>query len=135
MSAYSDRLDRLRTLFDEAGIDGLLVSQPESRFFLSGYTGHDLPPRDSAGYLTIGKHGSLLLTDPRTSEQAEREATDYEVVVYTAHARTTQRMAEAVTEPGAAAYLGRKLRERAVDRFSWDVTGKDLLDIYAMVSR
>ncbi|MCC6177010.1 MAG: aminopeptidase P family protein [Chloroflexi bacterium] len=100
MSAYSDRLDRLRTLFDEAGIDGLLVSQPESRFFLSGYTGHDLPPRDSAGYLTIGKHGSLLLTDPRTSEQAEREATDYEVVVYTAHARTTQRMAEAVKKLG-----------------------------------
>lgn len=46
-----------------------------------------------------------------------------------------ERMAEAITEPGASAYLGKKLRERAVNRFSWDVTGKDLLDIYAMVSR
>ena len=74
MSAYASRIERLRALFDEAKIDGLLISQPESRFYLSGYTGHDLPPRDSAGYLMIGKSGALLLTDPRTSEQAENEA-------------------------------------------------------------
>ena len=34
----------------------LLVSQPESRFYLSGYAGHDLPPRDSAGYLLDHAH-------------------------------------------------------------------------------
>ena len=47
MSAYASRIERLRALFDEAKIDGMLISQPESRFYLSGYTGHDLPPRDS----------------------------------------------------------------------------------------
>src|SRR5436189_285671 len=54
----------------------MLISQPESRFYLSGYTGHDLPPRDSAGYLMIGKGGARLLTDPRTSEQATNDVLD-----------------------------------------------------------
>ncbi|MCX6024004.1 MAG: glycosyltransferase family 4 protein, partial [Chloroflexi bacterium] len=44
-------------------------------------------------------------------------------------------MAEMLTEPSAAAALGAKLRQRAVEQFSWDNTGRDLLDIYAMVSR
>jgi Xaa-Pro aminopeptidase len=100
MSAYASRIERLRALFDEAKIDGLLISQPESRFYLSGYTGHDLPPRDSAGYLLIGKRGALLLTDPRTSEQAENEAPAYKTVVYSANARTGQRLVESVKELG-----------------------------------
>src|SRR5690348_2981961 len=100
MSAYASRIDRLRALFDEAQIDGMLISQPESRFYLSGYSGHDLPPRDSAGYLMIGKQGAVLLTDPRTSEQAQHEAPDYETVVYTANARTSQRFIESVQQLG-----------------------------------
>ena len=101
MSAYRQRMDRLRGLFEEAEIDAMLISQPESRFYLSGYTGHDLPPRDSAGYLIIGRDGAVLLTDPRTSEQAEHEAPHYEVVVYTHGARSSQRIAETVQKFGA----------------------------------
>ena len=78
----SRRLERLRASFDTAGIDGLLVSQPESRYYLSGYTGHDLPPRDSAGYLLITSSEALLLTDPRTTEQAQQESPDFEVITY-----------------------------------------------------
>ncbi|HZO32803.1 MAG TPA: aminopeptidase P family protein [Chloroflexota bacterium] len=100
MSAYASRIERLRALFDEAKIDGFLISQPESRFYLSGYTGHDLPPRDSAGYLMIGKGGALLLTDPRTSEQAENEANEYKTIVYSANARVGQRLVESVQELG-----------------------------------
>ena len=101
MSAYASRIERLRALFDEAKIDGFLISQPESRFYLSGYTGHDLPPRDSAGYLMIGKSGqALLLTDPRTSEQAENEAPDFRTVVYSPSARQSQRLVESVQELG-----------------------------------
>src|SRR3954447_9796168 len=100
MSAYASRIERLRALFDEAEIDGMLISQPESRFYLSGYTGHDLPPRDSAGYLMIGKGGARLLTDPRTSEQAENEAKDYEVVPYNVNARQGQRLIESVQALG-----------------------------------
>src|SRR4051794_23304043 len=100
MSAYASRIERLRALFEEAKIDGMLISQPESRFYLSGYSGHDLPPRDSAGYLLIGKHGARLLTDPRTSEQATNEAKDYEVIEYNVNARQGQRMIEAVQALG-----------------------------------
>jgi Xaa-Pro aminopeptidase len=100
MSAYASRIERIRALFDEAKIDGMLISQPESRFYLSGYTGHDLPPRDSAGYLMIGKTGAVLLTDPRTSEQAENEAKEYKVVAYSPSARQGQRLIESVTELG-----------------------------------
>ena len=100
MSAYASRIERLRAHFAEAKIDGMLISQPESRFYLSGYTGHDLPPRDSAGYLMIGTSGAVLLTDPRTSEQAENEAKDYKVVAYNVNARQGQRMIESVQELG-----------------------------------
>ncbi len=80
-ATYAARLERLRAELGRRGVDGLLVSQPESRFYLSGYTGHDQPPRDSAGYLLIGRTEALLLTDLRTTEQAGQE-TSYEVVAY-----------------------------------------------------
>src|SRR5438874_9813389 len=78
------RIERLRAAFGAHQLDGLLVSQPESRYYLSGYTGHDLPPRDSAGYLIISRSHAMLLTDPRTAEQAQRESPAYEVITYSA---------------------------------------------------
>jgi Xaa-Pro aminopeptidase len=81
-------------------VDGLLVSQPESRYYLSGYAGHDLPPRDSAGYLLITRDKALLFTDPRTTEQAENEAPDFEVVTYSSGNRGAQAIGEAVRSLG-----------------------------------
>jgi Xaa-Pro aminopeptidase len=95
---HADRLARLRAELAPAGIDALLVSQPESRFYLSGYTGHDLPPRDSAGYLLIGRDFALLLTDSRTSEQAEQEAPDYAVVRYPSGQQGPQVLAQSAAE-------------------------------------
>ena len=94
------RLERLRASFATHGVDGLLVSQPESRYYLSGYTGHDLPPRDSAGYLLIGATQALLLTDPRTTEQAQRQAPEYEVVTYGSGNRGPAAVAEAAAKLG-----------------------------------
>jgi Xaa-Pro aminopeptidase len=99
--SHAERLQRLRTTFDEHGIDALLVSQPESRYYLSGYTGHDLPPRDSAGYLVIGPTEALLLTDPRTTEQAEAEALEFEVITYPSGSRGAHAVAEAASKLGA----------------------------------
>lgn len=98
-STHRARLDRLRGLMEERGLDGLLVSQPESRFYLSGYTGHDLPPRDSAGYLLVTPARALLFTDPRTAEQAGHEAPDFELVTYQT----------GVFAPGSIAEQARKL--------------------------
>jgi Xaa-Pro aminopeptidase len=94
------RLERLRAAFDAYELDALLVSQPESRYYLSRYTGHDLPPRDSAGYLLITRQQALLLTDPRTSQQAEQEAADFEVVTYAAGSRGPQSVAESANKLG-----------------------------------
>src|SRR5262245_27468270 len=100
--SHALRLERLRAAFDSYGLDALLVSQPESRYYLSRYTGHDLPPRDSAGYLLITRQHALLLTDARTTEQAEHEASDFEVVTYAGGGRGPQAVAEAVTKLGIA---------------------------------
>jgi Xaa-Pro aminopeptidase len=76
------------------GADAALVSQPESRRYLSGYTGHDLPPRDPAGYLLVSRSAALLLTDGRTAEMAREESPDFEVVVYTNVEVAAQTVAE-----------------------------------------
>jgi Xaa-Pro aminopeptidase len=97
---HVQRLDRLRASFDSSGIDALVVSQPESRYYLSGYTGHDLPPRDSAGYLIISRSNALLLTDPRTTEQAQNESPEYEVITYAAGNRGPSSVAETLASLG-----------------------------------
>jgi Xaa-Pro aminopeptidase len=96
----SARLERLRGAFDRHGIDGVVISQPESRYYLSGYTGHDLPPRDSAGYLLITSSEALLLTDARTTEQAEREACDFDVRGYGSGARGPEAIASTANRLG-----------------------------------
>jgi Xaa-Pro aminopeptidase len=98
--AYRERLERLREALDRQQLEGLLVSQPESRQYLSGYTGQDLPPRDSAGYLLVTRDKALLLTDPRTTEQAEQEAPLYEVVTYSANSRSAESVGQTARQLG-----------------------------------
>src|SRR5438445_538496 len=69
MSA-EDRLSRLRQRMLEAELPALLVSQPESRRYLSGYTAKDIPPRESAGLLLI------------TEGQAVAQAPAFDVRIY-----------------------------------------------------
>jgi Xaa-Pro aminopeptidase len=100
--SHAQRLERLRVGLQSRKLDGLLVSQPESRYYLSGYTGHDLPPRDSAGYLLVTASEALLLTDPRTTEQAEHEASEFEVMTYGAGHRGPTAVAEAAARLNVA---------------------------------
>src|SRR5262245_39767318 len=65
-----------------AGMDALLVSQPESRRYLSRYTATALPPRQSAVYLLITDARQCLLTDPRTEALAAAESPNFELKVY-----------------------------------------------------
>ena len=98
--ARRKRLESLREALERRHLDGLLVSQPESRLYLSGYTGHDLPPRDSAGYLLVTLDKALLLTDPRTTEQAEQEASLFEVVTYSAGSRGPESVGQTARQLG-----------------------------------
>lgn len=98
--SHSVRLERLRAALEAHRLDGLLISQPESRYYLSGYTGHDLPPRDSAGYLLITAAKAILLTDPRTTEQARNESPEFEVITYSTGSRGPQAVAEQAAKLG-----------------------------------
>jgi len=68
----SSRLQKLRQKLAENKIAAIFVSQPENRYYLSGFDG-------SSGFLLITTEKSILATDFRYIEQAKMEAPDYEV--------------------------------------------------------
>jgi Xaa-Pro aminopeptidase len=67
------RLRKLRTSITEKGLDALLLSQPENRRYLSGFTG-------SSGWLLISGQNAILATDFRYVAQAKRELPDFEII-------------------------------------------------------
>jgi Xaa-Pro aminopeptidase len=66
------RTARLCQKLAEKEIEGIFISQPENRFYLSGFDG-------SAGYLFITANDAVLATDFRYVEQSKAEAPDYQV--------------------------------------------------------
>ncbi len=68
-----NRLQKLRAQFAARYIDGMFVSQPENRYYVSGFTGSD-------GYLIISADAAVLATDFRYTEQAGRQAPGYEIL-------------------------------------------------------
>ncbi len=68
----SDRLQKLRQKLAEKEVDAILISQPENRYYLSGFAG-------SSGFLLITPQKAILATDFRYIEQAKTQAPDYEV--------------------------------------------------------
>jgi Xaa-Pro aminopeptidase len=65
-----NRITKLRQMLDEKSIDAFLISQPENRYYLSGFSG-------SAGYLFITQKHLVLATDFRYVEQVKIQAPDY----------------------------------------------------------
>ena len=69
------RDNRLAKLYHELakkGIEAVLISQPENRYYLSGFDGSD-------GILLITPQNRVLATDFRYIEQARRQAPDYKL--------------------------------------------------------
>lgn len=66
------RLEKLRSLMEENGLEGLLVTQPDNRRYLSGFTG-------SNGVLVIAAEKQIVATDSRYYEQVKRECPDWEL--------------------------------------------------------
>ena len=81
------RLDALRGLIAEQGLDCLIVSQPENRRYMSGFSG-------SAGVLLVSAEQALILTDFRYYIQAAQQASDYTLVP--APSRTEQTLAQTI---------------------------------------
>jgi len=73
LNNQNDRLLRLIDALDRRQLGGMLVSTPENRRYLSGFTG-------SAGNLLITRDHAILATDSRYTEQANNQAPDFQVV-------------------------------------------------------
>jgi len=67
-----DRLQKLRQRLVEKDIEAVMISQPENRYYLSGFDG-------SAGFLLITSEKAVLATDFRYIEQAKRQTSQYEI--------------------------------------------------------
>ena len=70
------RLTKLRASLPEHEIDAILISQPQNRRYLSGFTG-------SAGILVITADRAVIATDFRYYEQVGREAPGFELAKIT----------------------------------------------------
>ena len=69
----SDRLAKLQEKLQEFEVDGILITNPENRYYISGFTG-------SAGYLFITPDTAYLNTDFRYIEQATNQAPSFEII-------------------------------------------------------
>ncbi len=78
------RLAWLRGRMTEMGLDAFLVSGPENRRYLSGFTARDELLTETSGYLLITGREAFLITDFRYREWAAAEAAGFRVVVYQA---------------------------------------------------
>lgn len=67
------RLQKLREFIASKGLDGFLVTNPDNRRYLSGFTG-------SAGVLLITHNSAYIATDFRYYEQVARECPDFTLV-------------------------------------------------------
>ncbi len=77
-SFETSRLTALRNLLADREVDGLLVSGPSSRRYLSGFTAAD----PDCGMLLITQTAALLLTDFRYQLWAQQEAAAFQVMIY-----------------------------------------------------
>ncbi len=71
-----ERLERLRYKMSEKKLDGMLITGGENLSYLCGFTG------GSDGWLLIGEHESLLITDFRYQEQVVQEAPLVKPIIY-----------------------------------------------------
>lgn len=71
------RLQRLRQLLVEHGLEALLITNAYNRRYMTGFTG-------SAGYVIVTADQAILLTDFRYTEQAASQATQYDVLLHEA---------------------------------------------------
>ncbi|MBA3016284.1 MAG: Xaa-Pro peptidase family protein [Proteobacteria bacterium] len=78
-----NRISHIQHTLSHRKIDAILISQPDNRRYLSGFTAVDHNITESSGLLLIPQRGTPhLLTDFRYQIQAERDTTDFEIHLY-----------------------------------------------------
>jgi Xaa-Pro aminopeptidase len=76
-------LELLQKKLTNRKIDALLISQPDNRRFISGYSALDTSINESSGHLLVHRKGTpILLTDSRFQLHATAECPDFEIILY-----------------------------------------------------
>ncbi|WP_062104707.1 M24 family metallopeptidase [Bacillus niameyensis] len=70
-----DKLQKIREEFGAFGIDGLLITSPYNRRYLTNFTG-------TAGIALITQNKAFFITDFRYTEQAAKQVEGYEIIQY-----------------------------------------------------
>jgi len=77
------RIGKLQAALRRRKLDAILITEPQNRHYLSGYTAVDHGIQETSGALLIPVKGTpYLLTDSRFILQAEEEAIGYTVELY-----------------------------------------------------
>lgn len=113
----SNRLTALLEKLAEADMDALIVSQPENRRYLSGFTG-------SAGVLIVSQEKAILATDFRYYTQATEEAPAFELakVGY----KLTDQLADLLAEAGAGRVGFESEHLTVAERERWQEAAPDV---------
>ena len=83
MNQVQTRIKILQKKLRRKKLDGLLVSDPHNRRYLSGYRSGDHGIGESSGFLLIpARERPYLLTDSRFNLQAAIESPDYTILLY-----------------------------------------------------
>ena len=70
---FTARIDKVRNLFEQRGLDGLIIESPSNRKWISGFT-------RTSGVAVITKDAKYFVTDSRYWEQVKVECPDFELV-------------------------------------------------------
>jgi len=74
MSEFAERLTRVRSKMEDRGLDGLVITHPTNRRYLTGFTADDIPPNESGGYVHISADRLDLVTGSVNTSQAAAQA-------------------------------------------------------------
>ncbi|MBU4532128.1 MAG: Xaa-Pro peptidase family protein [Eubacteriales bacterium] len=123
-----ERLSRVRQVISEQGLDAILVSSPDNRRYLSGFTG-------TSGVLLISADEHRLLTDFRYVEQAERECSEFDTVRVEKTWVQTLRDTIAFRSYNRIGFEGSHLTYRLYQTLAETLAGVQLEDVKTAVDR
>jgi Xaa-Pro aminopeptidase len=121
-----NRLAVLRKKLLSLGVDGLLITRPENRRYVTGFTG-------SAGVAVVSQEHAYFITDFRYVEQATNQAPEFRVIEHGLKIEDTLR--DAVREAG----IGKLGFEKDVitykqhEKFASALSGVELVPIEGVV--
>ena len=113
-------MNRLEKMFKAADLqanEGILIHKPSNIFYLSGYTGE--------GLLAVGHGFQAIITDFRYTEQAERQAPGFQVLMVEKGVSHAKLAAKVFAEHGVKAvrYEDDQVTVRSFERIRQDIPG------------